>query len=249
MLTITDVIAQSWRFYVKNWGALLTYMALLFLPTALLSALGLIGVAVDKFIPGSMLVSNIIIFVIFLISLAFTFWAVAALTKGIADLLQNPASHSWQSNFSAATPLLWPFAYTTILVGLVVGLGTLFFIIPGIIFTLWYIFAGYSVLLDGQKGLAAMRFSKALVVGRWWSVAVRVVVPGALFGLLFKAVFSALAFPVILFFHGATAIIIINMLSAIGGALNIPLTLVAIIIVYQDAKERPHVPTVIPTQK
>ncbi len=249
MLSLSDIISQAWRFYTKNFETLIPYMALLFLPTALLSALGLVGMSIDKFLPNSIIASNIIIFIIFLASLIFSFWATIALIKGLAVLLQNPARHAWRASFSYAAPLFWPFAFTSFLVGLVIMAGTLLFIIPGIIFALWYAFAGYAVMLDGQTGLAAMRFSKGLVVGRWWSIALRLVIPSLLFGALFMAAYSLVAFPLTLYAPADPALIINNLLSALGKAVLTPLTAVAMIIVYLDAKRVPVEPTILPTQK
>ena len=43
--------------------------------------------------------------------------------------------------------------------------------------TVWYSFAPYLVLLQGKKGAQALMASKALVVGRFWPVFLRLMVP------------------------------------------------------------------------
>ena len=44
----------------------------------------------------------------------------------------------------------------------------LLLVIPGIIFTVYWIFEVYAVALKGLKGKAALDYSKAIVAGRWW---------------------------------------------------------------------------------
>lgn len=42
-------------------------------------------------------------------------------------------------------------------------------IVPGIIFSVYWIFTIYTVILLDKSGKAAMDYSKELVVGRWWT--------------------------------------------------------------------------------
>lgn len=66
------------------------------------------------------------------------------------------------------------FALISLLQGLVVGLGFLLFVIPGLVFWCWFSFARYAVLVDGiSPGTQALKASKALVTGQFWSIAWR----------------------------------------------------------------------------
>lgn len=61
---------------------------------------------------------------------------------------------------------IWGFFITGFLVGLVVTLGLILFIIPGILFAFWYSLAPYVFLIEGKKGFAAMKRSKEIITGR-----------------------------------------------------------------------------------
>jgi len=68
----------------------------------------------------------------------------------------------------------WPFLLISLLTGLVIGLGFLLFIVPGIIFTIWLAFSAYAVVCEDKKGFKALSRSRELVKGHWWATAKRV---------------------------------------------------------------------------
>ncbi len=59
---------------------------------------------------------------------------------------------------------------------IILGL-SLLLIIPGIIYSVYYVFAPFAVVLRGKSGKKALDYSKKLVQGQWWRVF------GMLFGL------------------------------------------------------------------
>ncbi|MDP3793544.1 MAG: hypothetical protein Q8R07_02210, partial [Candidatus Uhrbacteria bacterium] len=57
---------------------------------------------------------------------------------------------------------------TNIILGIfLVGL-LLLFIIPGFIYSVFWGFATYAVILNDKSGREALRYSKSIVKGRWW---------------------------------------------------------------------------------
>jgi len=79
----------------------------------------------------------------------------------------------------------------TSIIGTIFLLGLYLLIIPGIIFSVYWIFAAYSVLFREKKGKKALNYSKSLVSGNWGRVFVYmlvvtiiVVVASLAFGLL-----------------------------------------------------------------
>ncbi|MBL7154965.1 MAG: hypothetical protein ISS88_00455 [Candidatus Portnoybacteria bacterium] len=66
------------------------------------------------------------------------------------------------------------FLLVALLTGLVVGLGFLLLIIPGVIFAIWFVFSTYTVICEDKKGFKALSRSKELVKGCWWPTAKRV---------------------------------------------------------------------------
>ena len=237
--TATELVVDSWSLYTKNWRKFLPFMVLLFLPTLILSALGTITLYLSAYLPSSSLASNIVILIVFAASLVFAIWVTIALTRTIyACLLAKPTE--WRETFSSSNSFIWPMIFTTFLVGLIVLGGTLLFIIPGIIFAVWYSFTSYTVIFEGAKGLSALRASKSLVVGRWWPIAWRILLAAVVFGFLNSVLSNMLAFlikllPLPMFIQSASA----SVFASLVGALIAPLSAGATLILYQSAKQNP----------
>src|SRR3989344_1108396 len=237
--TATELIVDSWDLYAKNWRKFLPFIIMIFLPTLILSALGTITLYLSVYLPSSSLASNIIILLVFAASLVFAIWVTVALAKTMFDcLLAKPTQ--WRETFYTSSNLIWPVILTSFLVTLSVFGGTLLLIIPGIIFAIWYSFASYAVIFEGAKGLDAMRASKSLVVGRWWSIAWRLAITAIVFGFLNYMLSYALAFlirllPLPMFIQSASA----SVLSSLSSAIIAPLSAGATLILYQSAKQNP----------
>jgi len=240
LISPSQIIKQSWDIFTKHWRLLATYILLLFLPTLVLSALGLLGIALSASVPASSLANSIIILMIFAASLVFSLWTTIALAKLIKNLMDGRPTEPWLTVFKSTSPLIWPIIYTTILVALIVLGGSLLFIIPGIIFTIWYSFTFYAIIFDNQRGLAALRQSKKLVLGRWWAICWRLVVPTVFFALLalFIQNLVMLLLKLLTSWEQLQAVIY-GVSSALVNAWLAPLTIAAAIILYFNAKETP----------
>jgi hypothetical protein len=97
----------------------------------------------------------------------------------MATALMYAAAHldtTVKAAYAEAKRIFWPMVWVSILSGVIIFAGIIFFIIPGIIFSVWFIFASYVLLYEGTRGFAALKESKAMVKGKWWAVFGRVVV-------------------------------------------------------------------------
>jgi hypothetical protein len=68
-----------------------------------------------------------------------------------------------------AFPLLW----VGLLTGFIVAGGFLLFIIPGIIFSVWFFFAQFILVREDVHGMGALLKSREYVRGEWFNVALR----------------------------------------------------------------------------
>lgn len=106
-------------------------------------------------------------------------WAVAIGVPTIIAVLFAVADGSQQGHFEAyyrkAFPLVLPFIWVQILTGLIGFLGFILLIIPGIIWAIQYSFSSFVMVLEGKRGMAALRQSKEYVKGNWWKIFFRVV--------------------------------------------------------------------------
>jgi hypothetical protein len=74
-------------------------------------------------------------------------------------------------NWSAGNffQLIW----TSLLAGLATALGLIFFVIPGVLLSVYFYFAIYAFATGSGYGTKALKRSYEAVKGRWWAVAVK----------------------------------------------------------------------------
>ncbi|MBI2037430.1 MAG: hypothetical protein HYT15_00650 [Candidatus Magasanikbacteria bacterium] len=246
-----EIISNSFHLYIKNWRALVPYLGLLFLPTVALSLLGIISLYLEVIVPKSSLPTNLLITVVGVATIVLNIWTTIAMAKALSGLLSGQTTN-WRENFSLSSPLIWPFIYTSLLSGLIIIGGFLLLLIPGIIFTVWYSFYVYVMIFENQKGMAALKTSKSLVLGRWWSIAWKIVAPNVIFGAINLALFYVLAslvdlLPLTEFLKGGVA----SVVTSLGTVLVAPLSTAAMLILYYSAKQNPvsALPSTPPSQQ
>ncbi len=247
LISVTDIIKKSWELYSKHWRDLSVYMLIMFLPTLILLIIGVVSVYLTLYLPASALFNDIITLIVLAASLLFGLWVSLALMRAIKSLYKDARAITWREAFLKTLPLLWPVIYTSILTTIVVIGGAVLMIVPGIIFTVWYLFAVQEILFAGQKGIGAMRGSKQLVTGRWWSVAWRVAAPITLFIATSLALQELLVFPFTFINSAIDLRLARNIISSFVNAVIAPLTVTAILVLYFNAKETPVAPPPPPT--
>ncbi|MEA1963052.1 MAG: hypothetical protein U9M94_02310 [Patescibacteria group bacterium] len=93
--------------------------------------------------------------------------------------------------FKQAKPYFWKFIIVSFAVSVFIMLWSLLFIIPGIIFAVYYSFAVWSLIVEEYESTSALKRSKELVKDYWWAVAGR----GLAIGLIFWAIILILLVP------------------------------------------------------
>ncbi len=75
-------------------------------------------------------------------------------------------------------PLFWKYLGWAILSGIIVGIGFVLFVVPGVILAVMLCFSMYVLVLEGVSPIGALKRSGELVKGFWWTVFARLVVVG-----------------------------------------------------------------------
>jgi len=75
-------------------------------------------------------------------------------------------------------PLFWKYLGFAILSGIIVGIGFVLFIVPGVILAVMLCFSMYVLVLEGVSPIGALKRSRELVKGFWWTVFARLIVVG-----------------------------------------------------------------------
>lgn len=95
---------------------------------------------------------------------------VAAANYLLAIANARRQAHSTRQFYDEAKPLIVPVLGVSVLTGLIVGVGFLLLIVPGLLFTYWFALAPY-ILVDQKCGvIESLKRSKALVQGHAWEI-------------------------------------------------------------------------------
>lgn len=180
LITPLDIFKKSWQIFKGNYWYLWKIAAWLLAPAVLLSVLELVDIKM-----GSSFVNYSVPIYLALTAMAFVLglWVNIVLARLIFHAFQQTpvdrkllTREAWRDTIS----YLW----ISILVGLIILGGMFLFIIPGLMFAVWYSFALLVFVLEGTKGYEALKKSKALVTGRFWPVVWRWFVPNFIYGLI-----------------------------------------------------------------
>lgn len=179
MPTALEIIQQSWKIYEENFKKILKITLWGFLITTI--STGLVY-AVDLFYTGAEWTGAIMVFLAGLPQILTALWMTVALISAADALLEKKdfdANEAIKNGFK----LYIPAVIVSLAVALIEAIGFILFIIPGIIFSVWFAFAIYETVIEKKKLVDSMKESKKLSAGRWWGVAWLYYAPGFFWGL------------------------------------------------------------------
>lgn len=156
IIPLGNLLKDSWRIYKENFKKLALISLLAFSPLFVVMVLG--------WLPNNALTSLLMLLFI-----------VAAIYFGvIGSAMLVLAMKDRQADCKAlmlkAKPLFWPFLWVSVLSGLLLILLYIAFIIPGIIFTIFWALASYTLIYENKTGMSALKRSKELTKGHWWAI-------------------------------------------------------------------------------
>lgn len=165
-----SLLRQAWQIYKGRAQTLLLIsllgMVVIFIASIIFGG-GLASVsgpghstAINTVAPLSAVINFIIILVVAVLAQGALFSAVSA--QGLPTV---------GSAYSHAGKRLGALLWTGILSSIAIIVGFFLFVIPGVIFFVWFAVNGYIVMLEGKSGFGALKASKAYVRGRWAKVA------------------------------------------------------------------------------
>lgn len=183
LITATDLVKKSYELYKKNLRLFLIYALIISVPSMAVALLGGMFAAVFNWQSYTFVtvLYAILFFVLSVIAYFISLWFSLAFLKAVAAHYEEKEAQTYKEAIESTKQFIIPVFIASVLAGLVILGGFILLIIPGIIFSVWFTFVIYAVLLDGQKSTAALRYSKKLVQGRWWGVLWRILVPTSIF--------------------------------------------------------------------
>lgn len=194
--TLGTLFSEGWEFFTKHFVVIITIVLVISVPIQVFSAFFDVNtetisteaglwdsVTTNIFEAQSALIIAIFSLVGILIPVA-----LAIFVKETKNGAKLDMKATIQKAFTR-----WPSAMVTTLIGGILLVGLFFLlVIPGILFSVWWFFAIYAVALSNKSGMNALRYSKELVSGRWWTIFGYLF----LFALLSGVVTSMLTWPV-----------------------------------------------------
>lgn len=183
-----DLIESSWLIYKNNWKALLKVSFWMFLPTVVVTAVGLLMrlLATSELVAvaTSMTVSLPVYLAQFIATIVFVLAIDARLEDKNIDLKKMAEN---------ALKRFFPIILVAILATAAIFGGFLLLIIPGVIFSVWFAFAFYESILKDTRGTAALKASRELARGRWlpifWRLIATTIFWSVVVWLLMSAIF------------------------------------------------------------
>lgn len=223
LISPTELLTGAWKIYKNRFW---TFLGIILLPAVLLVILIPLAVLIAR---ASQELKVYLILGTVIFGLAFgilMIWSYLALAYAIKDRQEKIGVIE---SFRRAKARLVPYIWTSFVSGFVVMGGFMLFIVPGIIFAVWFSQMFFVVAFEGERGMNALLKSKAYVQGRW----------GAVFGrLVFIAfvviVISAVPSAIVSAFESK---VIGNVLNNVISVLLAPLSAVYVFLLYENLKQ------------
>ncbi|MBI4565546.1 MAG: hypothetical protein HY716_12700 [Planctomycetes bacterium] len=178
-MTVIEILDAAFKLYRDNFFLFLGIMAVPYVPIVVLFAAsyGALFTAVPEAqgAPSKEMAAGVIVLfcgmmaAVLLLHLIAIPIAKGALSRAIADRYLG-RTVSLQSAYAAIFAIFWKYLLTTFLVGLLVGLGAMFCLVPGIYVAVLFAFVPPIMIVEGVTGTDAMSRSKDLSGGHRWRV-------------------------------------------------------------------------------
>lgn len=186
-----ELTKEAWVIYKKRFWTIVGIGVVIFIAEILLliaaviiGALGYFGLGA-KLSTGFFGLVGVLVVVGFIISIALSSWSNAAIFLSITKWKED---RKITDLIKEAKPFILPYFLTSFLAGLLSIGASLFFIIPALVFGVWFSMWKFIVVTENRSGLLALHISREYVRGRFWGVVWRVIavhLPVLILGLLF----------------------------------------------------------------
>ena len=161
------ILKEAWAIYKKHFKTFIGISLIPYVGWLIMAAsLGLYLVLKKDNLPGPsplFFISAILFIVAVIFIIIMSIWAAVAQLTIIRD---EPENLNFKEAFKRSKSKIWPFFITGLLGGLAIFGGFILFIIPGIIFALWFSQYSYIVIEENLQNSEALKRSKYYVKNR-----------------------------------------------------------------------------------
>ncbi len=179
LISIPDLFKKSFLLYKSRfWTMLLLGLTGWLASIIIFAAFGSVGIAA-LFLGEGFATFNLLTVLLFLVGLLL--FIVVALWVRVAlvfTLKEEYAKAGVKDLLLAVYGKLVSYYWISFLRGVIVLLGFILFIVPGIIFGIWFSLTEYAFVFEGTKGMSAIHRSRELTKGYWWPILGRLLLLG-----------------------------------------------------------------------
>jgi hypothetical protein len=164
-LKLGELMGQGWEIYKANFKLFLGIIAIIYIPINLILNLLMPAGEIQTF-QSVRLYANLVQ----ILDLVLGIVATMAIAYAVHQIIKKKKTPKlWESLKNSL--LVWDKGIlTSILAGLIIIGLLLLFIVPGVIYSVYYTFFLYLIIIKKLKYKKALDYSKSLVKGRWWRV-------------------------------------------------------------------------------
>jgi hypothetical protein len=215
-LDVGGVISKVWRIYVDQAPVLMPAAAVVFALSGIAAQL-----LAESSAGGALLA--------FLIRIVASTLFTGMVVELVADVQDGRRDSSAGQLLRAVTPVLWQLIAVAIIAGIVIVIGLIALVVPGLyLITIWSVFVPV-IVLERAPGLSSLSRSRALVRGNGWQVFAVLFVLFILVGVLTVAAGAAAA-------SASTAVGLV--VQVVLGILTAPLAALAAAVLYFELDGR-----------
>lgn len=240
----STILSEAWGIYRSNLKIFAGIVVVPMIAIALLAAIFFVGSLVLKifanidalgnvlnFSLGFVVILSVAVFIILL-----EFWSQIALITAIKDRNENI---SIAEAYRRAWHKIRSYFWVALLTGLITFGGFIFFVIPGIIFSLWFGFAAFIVIEEDLKGMNALLRSKAYASDYLFEIIWRFLFIGLVVFMISFGIGIVFGVPILIatILKAQLLADILNFLSYIVKLLVTPLTIIYSYLIYKHLKE------------
>ena len=161
-----DLLVEGWRIFASRFKDILIVALLVYIPINVVEAFIPIDALTKQYGNNGLKIYNIIdrslqgfVGIVAIIAIA-----------SIVETTVDGNALGWQSALKKALSLWGQAIGTTIIAAILLSLLTLLFVVPGVIYGIYWFFWVYAVALRNRTAKAALDYSKSVVKGQWWDI-------------------------------------------------------------------------------
>ena len=240
---VADILGEAFRLYRAHAKPLLLTCALLFVPAAVVNSMAraailgpTLAIATSSD-PAAALAGSLSVYMLgllgTLVTAFFLYGIIVPLTNGALTIAAADRILGGQAEWREVWMLLFrrlgKLLSAVIPAAIVITLGCLFFVIPGLVLALFFAFVSPVVLIEGLGGRAALERSTTLVRSDWLRVALV---------LMTFAVVRFVAQLVANIFVAPSAIFVGSLLSDLFTMVMLPIPVLGTVLLYFDVRRK-----------